>query len=136
MQSVLAEAVGTMLLVLLGDGVVANVVLNRSKGQNSGWIRHHDRMGCRGRDVGVRGGTHQRRAPEPGGDDRPGGDRQLPWKEVPGYLAAQMVGGFAGAVLVWLAYLPHWSATEDAREQARRVRDGTGYSEPGGERDH
>jgi glycerol uptake facilitator protein len=38
----------------------------------------------------------------------------FPWKEVPGYLAAQMVGGFAGAVLVWLAYLPHWSATEDA----------------------
>ena len=38
MQTVLAEAIGTMLLVLLGDGVVANVVLNRTKGQNSGWI--------------------------------------------------------------------------------------------------
>jgi len=38
MQTLLAEAIGTMLLVLLGDGVVANVVLNRTKGQNSGWI--------------------------------------------------------------------------------------------------
>ena len=38
MQTLLAEAVGTMLLVLLGDGVVANVVLNRTKGQNAGWI--------------------------------------------------------------------------------------------------
>ena len=38
MQTLLAEAIGTMLLVLLGDGVVANVVLNRTKGQNGGWI--------------------------------------------------------------------------------------------------
>jgi hypothetical protein len=38
MHSMLAEAVGTMILILLGDGVVANVVLNRTKGQNSGWI--------------------------------------------------------------------------------------------------
>src|SRR4029434_2101012 len=38
MQTLLAAAIGTMLLVLLGDGVVANVVLNRTKGQNSGWI--------------------------------------------------------------------------------------------------
>jgi glycerol uptake facilitator protein len=38
MQNFLAELVGTMLLVVLGDGVVANVLLNRSKGQNSGWI--------------------------------------------------------------------------------------------------
>ena len=38
MQTLLAEVVGTMLLVLLGDGVVANVVLNRTKGQNAGWI--------------------------------------------------------------------------------------------------
>ena len=38
MRTLLAEAIGTMLLVLLGDGVVANVVLNRTKGQNGGWI--------------------------------------------------------------------------------------------------
>ena len=38
MQTLLAEAIGTMMLVLLGDGVVANVLLARSKGQNSGWI--------------------------------------------------------------------------------------------------
>ena len=38
MQNFLAELLGTMLLILLGDGVVANVVLNKTKGQNSGWI--------------------------------------------------------------------------------------------------
>ena len=38
MEKIAAEAIGTMLLVLLGDGVVANVLLSRSKGQNSGWI--------------------------------------------------------------------------------------------------
>jgi glycerol uptake facilitator protein len=38
----------------------------------------------------------------------------FPWAQVPGYVAAQMVGAFAGAVLVWLAYLPHWGETSDA----------------------
>ena len=37
----------------------------------------------------------------------------FPWAEVPGYIAAQMVGAFAGAVIVWLAYLPHWRVTAD-----------------------
>ena len=37
----------------------------------------------------------------------------FPWANVPGYIAAQMVGAFAGAVLVWLAYLPHWALTPD-----------------------
>jgi glycerol uptake facilitator len=113
MQTVLAEAVGTMLLVLLGDGVVANVVLNRTKGQNGGWIVITVGWGVAVAmavyAVGRISGAHLNPAVTIGlaliGS--------FPWVDVPGYVLAQMVGGFIGAVLVWLAYLPHWKVTAD-----------------------
>ena len=117
MQTVLAEAIGTMLLVLLGDGVVANVVLNRTKGQNSGWIVITTGWGVAVAmavyAVGRISGAHLNPAVTIG----LAAIGSFPWKEVPGYIAAQMAGGFAGAVLVWLAYLPHWGATADARDK-------------------
>ena len=113
MQTLLAEAIGTMLLVLLGDGVVANVVLNRTKGQNGGWIVITLGWGVAVAmavyAVGRISGAHLNPAVTVGlaviGS--------FPWVDVPGYIVAQMVGGFVGAVLVWLAYLPHWSVTAD-----------------------
>ena len=109
-----AEAVGTMVLVLLGDGVVANVLLQKTKGNDSGWI-----VIAAGWGFGVAiavyicgwaSGGHINPAVTIGlasiGD--------LPWSQVPTYLAGQFAGGFLGAVLVWLAYLPHWSQTPDA----------------------
>ena len=45
----------------------------------------------------------------------------FPWASVPGYIAAQMIGAFLGAVLVWLAYLPHWRETAGSRREARRI---------------
>ena len=114
MDSVLAEAIGTMMLVLLGDGVVANVVLTRSKGQNSGWIVITLGLGRGGDDGGLRGRPHQRGASESGRDVGLATIGSFPWADVPGYIAAQLVGAFAGAVLVWLAYLPHWAVTADA----------------------
>jgi glycerol uptake facilitator protein len=113
MQTLLAEAIGTMLLVLLGDGVVANVVLNRSKGQNSGWIVITVGWGVAVAmavyAVGRISGAHLNPAVTIGlaviGS--------FPWAQVPGYIVAQMMGAFAGAVLVWLMYLPHWKATAD-----------------------
>jgi len=103
-----------MLLVLLGDGVVANVVLNRTKGQNSGWIVITVGWGVAVAmavyAVGRISGAHLNPAVTVGlaviGS--------FPWAEVPGYVLAQMVGGFAGAVLVWLMYLPHWRVTADS----------------------
>ena len=113
MQTLLAEAIGTMLLVLLGDGVVANVVLNRTKGQNSGWIVITVGWGVAVAmavyAVGRISGAHLNPAVT-GGLAAIG---SFPWADVPGYIAAQMVGAFAGAVLVWLAYLPHWRVTAD-----------------------
>lgn len=114
MQRLLAEAIGTMLLVLLGDGVVANVVLNRTKGQNSGWIVITVGWGIAVAmavyAVGRISGAHLNPAVTIG----LAAIGSFSWNEVPGYVAAQMVGGFFGAVLVWLLYLPHWSATPDA----------------------
>lgn len=114
MQTLLAEAVGTLLLVLLGDGVVANVVLNRTKGQNGGWIVITVGWGVAVAmavyAVGRISGAHLNPAVTIGLATI----GSFPWSEVPGYIAAQMAGGFAGAVLVWLAYLPHWGATPDA----------------------
>jgi glycerol uptake facilitator protein len=114
MNTFTAEFTGTALLVLLGDGVVANVVLNKSKGHNSGWIVIASGWGlavamavyC----VGQFSGAHLNPAVTFGlaviG--------QFSWKAVPAYIAAQLSGAFLGAIGVWLAYLPHWSQTADA----------------------
>lgn len=108
-----AELLGTMILVLFGDGVVANVVLNKSKGQNSGWI-----VITAGWALGVAvavycvnaySGAHLNPAVTLG----MAAIGKLAWANVPAYIMAQMLGGVLGGVLVWLAYLPHWEATED-----------------------
>jgi glycerol uptake facilitator protein len=113
MQTLLAEAIGTMLLVLLGDGVVANVVLNRTKGQNGGWIVITVGWGVAVAmavyAVGRISGAHLNPAVTIG----LAAIGSFSWREVPGYIVAQMIGAFAGAVLVWLAYLPHWKITAD-----------------------
>ncbi|HET7217374.1 MAG TPA: MIP/aquaporin family protein [Vicinamibacterales bacterium] len=114
MQTLLAEAVGTMLLILLGDGVVANVLLTKSKGQNAGWIVVTTGWGVAVAiavyAVGRISGAHLNPAVTIG----LASIGSFPWSDVPGFVAAQMVGAFAGAVLVWLTYLPHWAITEDA----------------------
>ena len=113
MSPYIAEAVGTMILILLGDGVVANVLLARSKGQNSGWIVITVGWGVAVTiavyAVGRISGAHLNPAVTIGLATI----GSFPWPSVGGYIAAQMVGAFAGAVLVWLAYLPHWRLTED-----------------------
>lgn len=113
MQTLLAEFVGTALLVLLGDGVVANVVLNRTKGQNGGWIVITVGWGVAVAiavyAVGRISGAHINPAVTVGLATI----GSFPWADVPGYIVAQMAGGFVGAVLVWLMYLPHWGATND-----------------------
>jgi len=114
MQMFLAEAIGTMILVLLGDGVVANVLLARSKGQGSGWIVITTgwavAVAMAVYAVGRISGAHL----NPAVTIALASIGSFPWTGVAGYIAAQMVGAFAGAVLVWIAYLPHWRETADA----------------------
>jgi glycerol uptake facilitator protein len=113
MQSLLAEAIGTMILVLLGDGVVANVVLDRTKGHNSGWIVIATGWGIAVAiavyAVGRISGAHL----NPAVTIALATIGSFPWADVPGYIGAQMIGAILGAVLVWLAYLPHWRVTAD-----------------------
>jgi glycerol uptake facilitator protein len=113
MNPFVAEVVGTMLLIILGDGVVANVLLNKSKGQNGGWIVVATGWGLAVTvgvyAVGWASGGHL----NPAVSVALAAIGQFEWAQVPGYIAAQMLGAFLGAVVVWLAYLPHWSVTED-----------------------
>jgi glycerol uptake facilitator protein len=113
MQAYLGEFIGTMLLIILGDGVVAGVLLRESKAENSGWI-----VICFGWAMGVAiavysviaiSGAHINPAVTIGFASV----GQLPLADVPGYIIAQMLGAFVGAVVVWLAYLPHWEQTAD-----------------------
>jgi len=108
-----AEVVGTMLLVLLGDGVVAGVMLSKSKAEKSGWI-----VITTGWALGVAlavyavgriSGAHLNPAITLG----LAAVGKFPWSEVPVYIMAQMLGAFLGAALVWLAYLAHWQQTPD-----------------------
>jgi glycerol uptake facilitator protein len=109
-----AEAVGTALLILFGDGVVANVLLARSKGESSGWIVITFGWGIAVMVavyvVGRLSGAHL----NPAVTVALASIGAFPWPDVPGYIAAQMIGALAGAVLVWLIYLPHWAATQNA----------------------
>jgi glycerol uptake facilitator protein len=113
MSPFLAELFGTTFLIVLGDGVVANVVLHRTKGQNSGWI-----VITAGWAFGVTiavycvnsiSGAHI----NPAVTIALASIGAFPWAKVPMYIVAQIAGGFLGAVIVWLAYLPHFNATPD-----------------------
>ena len=107
-----SEMIGTALLVLFGDGVVAAVVLSKSKANAGGWI-----VITTGWAMAVLIGVFA--ASYSGAHINPAvtiglavaGD--LPWGDVPTYLAAQFTGAFLGAILVYLAYLAHWGETED-----------------------
>jgi glycerol uptake facilitator len=114
MSQLAAEALGTCLLILLGEGVVANVVLARTKGHDSGWIVITAAWGLA---VFVAVGAV---APVSGAHINPavtvslaaGG--KFPWEQVPGYVLAQLLGAALGAALVWVTYRGHFAATDDA----------------------
>jgi len=112
MPPFLAELLGTMLLVILGDGVVANVVLNRTKGQNGGWIVITAGWAF-GVTVAVYAvGTFSGAHINPAVTIALAAIGKFAWANVPLYIAAQLLGAVLGASVVWLAYLPHWPVTE------------------------
>ncbi len=113
MNTFIAEIIGTALLVLLGDGVVANAVLTGTKGEKSGWI-----VITFGWGMGVFIGVFTIAAFS-GGHINPAVTLGLAvagkfsWAKVPAYITAQLIGGAIGAFLVWLHYRDHFRATDN-----------------------
>jgi glycerol uptake facilitator protein len=118
MSSYMAEFFGTMLLILIGDGVVAGVVLKDTKSENAGWLTVVFAWGLAVTlaiyAVGRISGAHLNPAVTIGlylaGS--------FPSSDVVGYILAQFAGAFTGAILVWIHYLPHWSLTDS---QAKKL---------------
>ena len=109
-----AELLGTMILILLGDGVVAGVLLSKTKSNNAGWIVITLAWGLAvfsGVVVGAKSGAHLNPAVTIGLFLKSGST--LGVGDVLAYFAAQFLGAFLGATLVWLHYYPHWAETDD-----------------------
>src|SRR5690554_3795540 len=113
MNPILAEIIGTAILIILGGGVVANVVLNKTKGHDSGWIVITMGWGMAVFTavfiVGQFSGAHINPAVTLG----LAVTGLFDWGMVPGYFGAQFLGAFIGAVCVYLAYKDHFTATDD-----------------------
>lgn len=113
MEVYIGEFLGTFLLILLGNGVVANTILNKTKGNGGGWIVITWGWGIAVFIavfvVGGISGAHINPAVTIGlvlvG--------KFSWTLVPGYIVSQMLGAFLGGALVWLYYKDHFDATED-----------------------
>ena len=110
----IGELLGTLVLILLGDGVVANILLKGSKGENGGWMvvtaAWAFAVMC-GIFVAQKFGSpdaHLNPAVTIAMAIKSGN-----WSNVLPFISAQLIGAFLGATLVWLAYLPHWAITED-----------------------
>jgi glycerol uptake facilitator protein len=110
----LGEFMGTLVLILLGDGVVANVLLKRSKAEGAGWMvittgwafavmaGVFTAVACGSSDAHLNPAVTLGFAVSSGS-----------FAKVLPYSVAQILGAFAGAILVWLHFLPHWKETED-----------------------
>ena len=113
MSPFFAEFFGTAIIIVFGGGVVANVLLNKTKGNNSGWI-----VITFGWAVGVFTGVLIA-APYSGAHLNPAVTLALvlahkfSFSQMPVYICAQLLGAMFGAALVWLAYKKHFDATED-----------------------
>lgn len=114
MNQYLAEFFGTTLLILLGEGVVASVVLKDTKSHNAGWLTVCIAWGLAVTfgiyAVGQFSGAHL----NPAVTLALAFNGSFPWSQVAAYCIAQLAGAFVGAVLVWLNFYSFWGRTNDA----------------------
>ncbi|SDM24118.1 MIP/aquaporin family protein [Sediminibacillus halophilus] len=113
MSEFLAELIGTMILIILGNGVVGGVVLKGTKSEGAGWVVITIGWGL-GVAMGVYAvgnvsGAHINPAVTLGF----AAIGEFPWAKVPMYISAQVLGAIIGAGIVFCNYLPHWRATDD-----------------------
>ena len=121
MTPVLGELVGTCLLVLLGNGVVANVVLNKSKGNNSGWLTIAAGWGVAlfvaVYAVAASSGAHLNPAVSIG----LAAIGKFSWGDIPGYIIGQMLGAMLGALIVWHYLSPTFRPDTGCRRAVGRI---------------
>lgn len=114
MNELLGEFIGTAILLTLGLGVVANVILAETKGHNSGWI-----VITFGWAIAVFVGVFASTKIGSSGHLNPAitlafaTAGKFEWSQAPGYIVAQLLGSFAGSLLVWGSYRQHFAATEN-----------------------
>ena len=107
------EFIGTLVLVLLGDGVCANVTLNKSKAQGAGWVVIALAWGFAVMVGVIIAGPYSGAHLNPAVTLGLAIAGNFAWNEVLGYIVAQMLGGFVGACLVYVFYKDHYDATSD-----------------------
>jgi glycerol uptake facilitator protein len=117
MNEFTAELIGTMLLIILGNGVVANVVLKGTKGNNGGWM-----VITTGWALAVYVGVVIA-APYSGAHLNPAVTIALAivgkfaWTKVASYILAQFIGSVIGSLIVWLVYIDHFKTTNEPRTE-------------------
>jgi glycerol uptake facilitator len=109
-----AEIIGTTILIILGGGVVANVVLNKTAGNNSGWMVITTGWALAVYVAVVISGPYSGAHINPAVTIGLAVAGKFPWEDVPLYILAQMIGAMLGASMVWLSYRNHFDITEDA----------------------
>jgi glycerol uptake facilitator protein len=114
MSPYLAEFLGTMLLIILGNGVVANALLRGTKGENAGLLAIVIAWGLAVTLAIYAVGRISDAHLNPAITIALYINKDFPASLVPGYILAQLAGAFAGAVIVWMFYYPHWSKTDSA----------------------
>ncbi|MFO7615948.1 MAG: MIP/aquaporin family protein [Bacteroidales bacterium] len=113
MSQFLAEMIGTAILVLFGDGVVAGVLLKGTKTHKADWIVIAVGWGL-GVTLAIYGvGSISGAHINPAVTLALAAQGAFPWSDVTLYMAGQLLGGLIGGALVWLHYLPHWKGTDD-----------------------
>lgn len=126
------EFMGTLVLVLMGNGTVANVVLKKTLGENSGWI-----VICTGYGLAVMAGVFTALAcGSTGAHLNPAVTLGMAiahgnWDNVGMYIAAQLLGAMVGALLVWVHFMPHWKETQNPGSKLACFSTGPAISSPG-----
>jgi len=113
MEPVIAEIIGTAILILLGGGVVANVVLSKTIGNNSGWIVITTGWALAVYVAVVIAGPHSGAHINPAVTLALAIAGKFSWAMVPLFIGAQIIGAMLGSLIVWIMYRDHFKVTED-----------------------